>query len=160
MWMLLFNWLWGCAPSTLDSATSEGIPPLSEMSPRIVDFSWQCENDRWTVFVESDAWTGNGSLWLGNADRVEKHPIYSIAAGEFGESDLLRITLDVVSDWRDASPGSYTGWRCSQMENLSMLAAIYHPSLLTLSDCVDVGTDIWSHYSNLPDCRDWVIVEE
>ena len=129
--------MWAC--STLPEGSYH--PPTFE-DPHIVDFESSCDvaEDSWLFVVESDAWTGNGLLWLRDPDGFEEeHPLISTGAQADGAGDHLEIDLKIVGDWRDAQRGKSTRWPCSIQEDLSMLVEIYHPKRHTATDCLYVG---------------------
>ena len=129
--------IWACA--TLPEGTHQAI---TFRDPQIVDFSSSCDEsqDSWIFNVESDAWTGNGLLWLRDPDGFEEeHPLISTGAEADGSKDYLEIELLIVGDWRDAQRGKSTRWPCDMQEDLSMLVEIYHPKYHTATDCLYVG---------------------
>ena len=132
--------IWAC------TALPEGTyQPTSFSDPKIIDFSSACdiEEDKWVFNVESDAWTGNGLLWLRDPDGFEEeHPLISTGAEPDASRDYLEIELAIVGDWRDAQRGKSTRWPCSMHEDLSMIVEIYHPKYRTATDCLYVG-DPW-----------------
>ena len=128
-----------CMPDDLPEGNH--IPPEFP-NPSITDFVVECnmEEDTWLYVLESDAWTGNGLLWLRDEEGFEEeHPLISSGAARDGSFDRLEIELLIVGDWRDVQRGKSTRWPCSDQEDLSMLVEIYHPKAHTASDCIYVG---------------------
>ena len=131
-----------------------------EGTPIITNLSWDCENEDalWTFVVYTDAWTGGGKLWMGDDEStVETHKIYSAKAASDGTSDKLKLELEVVADWRDATNGSSTGWQCDEAEDLSYLLVVYDGTGSEVTDCRYWGTetDLWEAESleNVPTCE-------
>ena len=122
--------------------------------PKITDFVIECnyDEDKWLYVIESDAWTGNGLLWLRDPQGFEEeHPLISSGAARDGSFDRLEIELLIVGDWRDVQRGKSTRWPCSAQEELSMLVEIYHPKEHTASDCLYTG-DPWPEESAPTTC--------
>ena len=125
--------------------------------PVITQTEWDCDTDTWSIIVQTDGWTGNGLVWIGDVNRYERHPIYSIEASSDGSSDRLRINLTSTADWRDAQSGTLTGFYCDEKERLSLFILIKHPQTLETSDCAQLdgdqsnAQDIWDSVS-LPTC--------
>jgi hypothetical protein len=126
-------------------ATLEGsYSPPSFSNPSITDFMFECveEEELWNFEVQTDAWTGNGLLWIKDQrGQEEEHPLISQGAPRDGSSDTLAIELLIVGDWRDVQRGKSTRWSCSDEEELSMIVEIYHPKERTPTDCITVGPE-------------------
>ena len=152
----------GLASSGCLSAPSGDTGALTyfhEGTPIITDLSSDCENEDalWTFVVQTDAWTGGGKLWMGDDEStVEAHKIYSAKAASDGSSDKLKLELEIVADWRDATNGSSTGWQCDESEELSYLLVVYESTGNEVTDCRYWGsqTDLWEAESleNVPTC--------
>ena len=125
-------------------ATLEGSYSAPTFSnPNIVDFSFECseEEELWNFEVQTDAWTGNGLLWMRDtAGQEEEHPLISQGAPRDGSSDTLEIELFIVGDWRDAQRGKSTRWPCTE-DDLSMIIEIYHPKERHSTDCTTSGPE-------------------
>ncbi len=143
----------GCSNSTVDS----DLVSWSLDDPVVTETELNCEDDEWTVIVQTEGWTGNGLVWIGSNERYERHPIYSIEAADDGTTDRLRIQLTSTADWRDAQSGSLTGFYCSEKEELSVYIIVRHPQTLDISDCVQLDGElsepdsIWGSV-DLPSC--------
>lgn len=132
--------------------------PLFGKAPRISNIRWTCDAERseWLFTIETDAWTGGGTTWIARgAERYEEHRIRSVKAAADGSSDILELELDVVADWRDASPGSSTAWRCSDAASLTFLVAIKETSGDDQTDCRTWGAspELWAAFADIPDCE-------
>ena len=126
-------------------ATLEGsYSPPSFSNPNIIEFSYECteEKDLWSFEVQTDAWTGNGLIWIRDTfGQEEEHPLISQGASRDGSSDTLEIELFIVGDWRDAQRGKSTRWPCAEEEDLSMIVEIYHPKEHNPTDCLTTGPE-------------------
>ena len=132
--------------------------PLSGADPRISSVRWDCDPERsaWLFTIEADAWTGGGTAWIArDADRYEEHRIRSVKAAADGSSDILELELDVVADWRDASPGTSTAWRCADAASLTFQVAIKETSGDDQTDCRTWGAspDLWDAFAGVPACE-------
>ena len=148
LWMLF-----GCITPIQET----GSTSWEVISPIITETEWTCEDDNWSIVVSTEGWTGNGLIWLGDSNRYERHPIYSVEAASDGSADRLRINLTATADWRDTQSGSLTGFYCEEKERLSLFITIHHPQTLETSDCVQLNgeysnpQEIWDAV-NLPTC--------
>ena len=132
--------------------------PLSGDVPQIAAVRWACDTERseWLFTIQADAWTGGGTAWIArDADRYEEHRVRSVKAAADGSSDTLELELDVVADWRDASPGSSTAWRCSDAASLTFQVAINEISGNDQADCRTWGADpeLWSAFDRVDACE-------
>jgi hypothetical protein len=133
-----------------DGHAPVGDPPWPpEAWPEITAISAECDvyASEWTFEVKTMYWTGSGRLWLATTvERAERHALPSVEAEADGSADRLKLTLDVVRDWRNAVSGSSTAYRCGQAEALSYLVQVYTPDGEEVADCRSWGFDpeIWS----------------
>ena len=126
----------------------------------IKEISVLCEDEQWTLTVDTDAWTSNGTVWLAqDLNRYERHPLYSIGAAEDGSSDSLKLTLRILPDWRDFVAGESTGWLCSEQDDFSVAIMVYHGESNQPSDCVYWGEDIWGDFPSIDECDLWPMLE-
>lgn len=92
-------------------------PQPLELEPPVIDsFALGCDVDdgRWTLDATTAWWTGGGRLlWRADGDWIESHRVPSVSAAPDGSDDELHLDLAIVSDWREASPGSSTAVRCA-----------------------------------------------
>ena len=131
--------------------------PLDGDDPRITEVSWACvvEDSAWYFTVSADAWTGGGRIFLArDAGRYEEHRIRSTSAAADGSADTLELSLAIVADWRDASSGTSTGWRCDDEGALSFQATVFETTGESLTDCRTWGAqpDLWSSIEPVADC--------
>ncbi|MFT4974482.1 MAG: hypothetical protein ACI8S6_000365 [Myxococcota bacterium] len=122
----------GAAPGSLPP------DPLDGPDPSITGVRWSCDVEQalWRFTIEADAWTGGGLIWIArDATLYEEHLIRSVSAEADGSADELALELSIVADWRDASAGSSTRWRCSEEATLSFQAAIFETTGEQQTDC-------------------------
>lgn len=122
--------------------------------PALVSSSLTCDLDaeRWTIEAETDAWTGGGTFaWSSDLESIEQHGVPSISAAEDGSADQLRLVLPIVSDWREASPGSSTAMRCGQDPSWAL---VVFDRFGEPADCATGGPDPTGLLAleGLPDC--------
>jgi hypothetical protein len=133
----------GCTPAPPPGGNGDD-GPFHDGTPSIISVSWSCNGDdaTWTFEVETEGWTGGGTLWMAReANTAEKHHIYSVSAASDGSADSLELELDVAEDWRDASPGSSTRWRCLDLDDISYLLTVSTPTGSETADCRTWGVD-------------------
>ncbi len=117
--------------------------PLTTSNPTITSTTVACDVDAadWTFTVATDAWTGNGMLYLSaDGEYVEQHTLPSTSAPADGTSDKLVRTLSIVATWRDAVANSSTAFGCATPD----LAGIVNVSARdgsAVTDCVAFGVD-------------------
>lgn len=122
--------------------------------PAITDVSLTCDLDagRWRIQVETDAWTGGGSLlWTVDGDYLENHDnLRSIRAGAQGLEDTLRLDIDIVTDWRLVGGGGSTVFTCRDTPT----ALVWVRDLEgEVTDCRWLGgRDLLTGVEGLPDC--------
>ena len=96
--------LLACAAPPVDT----GREPIEYPSPTITAATAEGDPNEpgWTFEVATDAWTGNGQVYL-SADGayVERHPMYTVGAAYDGSADALRLELGVAADFRDVGEG-------------------------------------------------------
>lgn len=144
--MLALLWLGACispAPGSLP------VDPLDGPPPAITQVTWACdaEASRWDFSIVADAWTGGGTIWVArDAEVYEAHRIRSVEAKANGTQDTLELSLGIVADWRDASSGSSTQWRCTDAPSLSFQAAVYDTPGDAITDCRAWGAapELWA----------------
>jgi hypothetical protein len=152
------NWLvllWGCTSTpSLDSAAPS---PFHEGQPTISDVEWGCslEEMEWEYTVRTQQWTGAGWLRMAKSPQYsELHRIPSVEAAGNGSRDRLYLSLDVAQDWRTASSGRSTAFRCRDLSVLSYLITVYDTSGETVTDCRTWGADpeLWLRMESVHDC--------
>ncbi|MFZ5477789.1 MAG: hypothetical protein ACOZNI_13520 [Myxococcota bacterium] len=120
-------------------------PPerLDTPVPALVEASVACDDveARWTVRAVTDAWTGNGDVWLSkDGVYVETHPLTSSEAEWDGSRDTLELTLSVKADWRDVSEGSSTAFNCDE-PGLAGVLRVFTRTGAEVADCRAFGED-------------------
>lgn len=139
--------LLACAAPPIDT----GRTPIEYVSPAITVASAACDpNDPgWTFEVATDAWTGNGQVYL-SADGayVERHPMYTVGAAYDGTSDALRLVLGIAVDFRDVVAGSTTVFNCNA-EALTGVLQVFERDGRTVADCRAFGEapERWKEWS-------------
>jgi len=134
---------------------SPGGPEPLELDPPVIEtFELTCDVDagRWRLEVETLSWTGGGRLtWSPDLSYVERHRVRSVSAEPDGSADRLLLDLDIVGDWREASPGTSTAIRCVQDPDL--VFELYDPEGVR-ADCVAEGPHPATFMSleGIPDC--------
>lgn len=101
----------------------------------------ECDPDRgrWIAEMTTTSWTGGGLVWLTvDGSYVERHFIRSVEAAADGSEDRLTLRLDIVADWRAATAGTSTAFRC--VEEVSWRFVVNDLSG-DVADCVSAGTD-------------------
>jgi hypothetical protein len=97
------------------------------------------DKERWQLDVNATSWTGGGEWWwTTDGDYVEKHDVYSRKAAQDGSWDELRLRLNIVADWRDASRNVSTPFLCASEPTGRFL--LFDPDG-EMVDCTDFGTD-------------------
>jgi hypothetical protein len=126
-----------------------------ELDPPVIDsFELTCDVDagRWRLEVESTSWTGGGRLyWSPDLAYVERHRVRSVSAEPDGSADRLVLDLDIVGDWREASPGTSTAIRCAQNPDLVFVLYDFEGEP---ADCVAEGPqpEELMEMEGVPDC--------
>lgn len=117
--------------------------PLSTTSPTITSTTVECDVDtaEWTITVGTDAWTGNGTLYL-SADGayIEQHTLPSTSAPADGSADTLERNLSIVATWRDAVANSSTAFGCATPD-LAGIANVTSRDGSAVTDCVAFGVE-------------------
>ena len=144
------------ACSSREPAADVPVPP--DAAPAITDASVACDARlaTWTFLIETDAWTGNGDLWLStDGAYTENHALSSIAAAADGSSDQLRSTLSIVADWRDVVPSARTWFNCGTPELAGVLRVRARDGS-RVTDCVAFGDapERWSTWRASVACDD------
>ena len=77
----------------------------------------------------------------------------SSAAGD-GSKDTLKLGLDIAQDWRAASSGRSTAWRCRDISRLTYMITVYDTQGETVTDCRTWGADtgIWARIKGAHEC--------
>ena len=132
--------------------------PFFDGAPRITALTWGCEveDSEWRFALTTEHWTGGGRLYMTDDLTVtEEHRIRSEGAQPDGSADTLELELDIVADWRDASAGSSTRWRCDDLDRLTFLAVVYTPDGDSRSDCRVWGADplLWDGTDDVEGCQ-------
>ncbi len=141
--------LTACLPGPIPPAD---IPELAELEPPFIEtLSMECDVDRerWRLEVETAWWTGGGRLLMtADGEYIEQHAVRSIRAAGDGTSDLLRLDLGFVADFRDVSPGSTTAFTCATQP--SALFVLLDPDGDTERECQLWGPNI-AIWDDVPD---------
>ena len=119
---------------------------LSAGEPAIQTFSWACdvEDALWSFEVETENWSHSASVAIAiDETYLETHTLRSRGAAADGTSDTLKVELDIVADWQDASSGSSTAFLCtaSNLETLNGRLFVYSLPKGTLADCANFGAE-------------------
>lgn len=138
------KWAWvfgmvcgGCkAPGDLPDPVPTEVPP----PPRIVLLSQDCalEDGQWRMEIETDAWAGGGTLmWTIDGSYVELHDSFrSVKAAEDGTSDVWRLELTIVDDFRPAGTGGNTAFTCNdEVSSLMWIKGLDQK----VADCRQIG---------------------
>jgi hypothetical protein len=134
----MLPWLFFLA--CLQNLPDSDEPVVTLTVPEIETISWACDVDKaqWTLEVRATSWTDGGRLYLTeDGEYVENHRVKSVAAGDDGSFDRLKMNLSLASDWRKVNPGSSTAFSCA-----SDPFALFH--LLDddgRTDCTELGPE-------------------
>lgn len=145
--------LLACAAPPVDT----GRAAIEYTSPAITAASAECDTYEpgWTFEVATDAWTGNGQVYL-SADGayVERHPMYTVGAAYDGTADALRLELGVAADFRDVVAGSTTVFNCSAAA-LTGVIQVFERDGRTVADCRAFGEapERWKEWSASVACE-------
>jgi len=139
---------------SLDSAAPG---PFHSGTPSITDVEWDCdlEDMEWTFEVSTEQWTGAGWLRMAKSPEYsELHRIPSIGAAGDGSKDTLKLGLDIAQDWRAASSGRSTAWRCRDVSQLTYMITVYDTAGEIVTDCRTWGADtgIWARIKGAHEC--------
>ena len=128
-------------PAT-DTGSAAPVPALTAATQ-----SCDIDDAEWHFTAEADAWTGNGQVIL-SADGlyVEAHGLRSKTADGAGAWDQLSLDLNIVADWRDASPGSSTAFNCAT-PGLAGILRIFALDGQTEADCRAFGEASWEQWN-------------
>lgn len=124
--------------------------PLGTSAPAITSTTITCveEDAEWTFTVETDAWTGNGALYLSaDGEYIEQHALPSVSAPSDGSADKLERTLDVVATWRDVEANNSTAFGCASPD-LAGIITVSSRSGAEVTDCLAFGVEParWSNW--------------
>jgi len=153
------SWLlWLLACSTAPDFDAVGPGPFHEGEPSITSVEWGCELDdmEWTFEVETEQWTGAGWIRMAkSAAYSELHRLPSVEAAGDGSTDRLRLTLNVAQDWRAATSGRSTAWRCRDEGVLTYMITVYSTDGEAVTDCRTWGADtsMWTRITGAHDCQ-------
>jgi len=149
---LLLLFLVGCVPQA-----NSGKPwKVAEIvTPEIASTDLYCDVDaaKWELEVEATAWTGGGStVWTVDGIYAETHRVNSLAAAADGSEDLLKLSLKIVADWREAKNGSATTFLCAEDPNVVFILKAVDG---TVVDCASYGPDplIWNEVEGVAPCE-------
>lgn len=150
-------WLLACPAPFQDSAV---LDPAA-VNPTITSAAVSCEAAaaRWALVVETDAWTGGGSLWLSDdGTYVEQHDFGSYEAAIDGSADRLKLTLAVAESFQEVRAGSSTWFNCGHPA-LQGLLVVRSRDGAAVTDCRSFGDapSSWSAWA-IGDCADTVEV--
>lgn len=153
MWALV---LLACSIKT--HSVADSVAPVSDDPPQITAITWSCDIDAasWAFDVSTARWTGGGRVWLSQGgDPTEYHSAPSVRAAADGSTDALSLDLDVVADWRYASSGSSTRFRCDQEALLSFMVTVYTADGSEVADCRTWGAspEIWATIDGAHPCE-------
>ncbi len=143
--------LFGCLPP---DASDKPWKDANPGPPEIAFFDLYCDVDaaKWELEVEATAWTGGGNtIWTVDGEYVETHTVSSVQAAADGTEDILKLSLKIVADWREAKSGSATAFRCAEDPNVlfTLLGTGGAPV-----DCEIAGPnpEIWNVLEDPPQC--------
>ncbi len=119
---------------------------LSDGPPSITLFSWGCdvEEATWFFEVETENWAQSAEVALARDETyLELHSLRSQSAAADGTSDKLRVELDIVADWQDASSGSSSAFLCNtaNLEGMNGRLYVYALPEADLADCANFGVE-------------------
>lgn len=132
-----------CGGCNLGLRDTTPDPPVYTV-PQITAAGVDCDPSvpLWTVTAETDAWTGNGRVYLStDGVYVESHPLGSIAAAADGSSDSLRVRLGIVAEWRDVDSGASTVFNC-ETPDLAGVLQVYTRTGDGVADCRSFGEEV------------------
>jgi hypothetical protein len=137
--------LGACGGTQQDTAVPEK-ETLSAGEPTIHTFEWACdvETATWSFEVETENWSHSASVALAiDETYLETHTLRSRGAAADGTSDTLKVEIDIVADWQDASSGSSTAFLCTAANLESLNGRLYAYALPegTLADCANFGVE-------------------
>jgi len=152
-------WLWlllagcGAEPDLEWNAPT----PFFEGEPTITQVDWGCDLDEmeWVFEVKTEQWSGEAWLRMAKStEYAELHRMPSVEAAGDGSEDRLKLSLNIAQDWRAASSGSSTAWRCRDVDVLTYMITVYDTQGDAVTDCRTWGADtsIWSRFSNAYEC--------
>lgn len=152
--------LLGC---TAAPTSAEDAGPFYDAAPAITALQWSCdvEASEWSFEITTEHWTGGGRVYMArDAATLEEHRVRSVGAAADGSTDSLALELDIVADWRDASSGASTRWRCDEQDALSFLVTVLTPDGSSQADCRVWGADLllWEAVAQVDGCE--TILEE
>jgi hypothetical protein len=142
-------------PADLDSAAAG---PFHSGSPTIDSVEWGCDlsSMEWSFEVKTEQWTGAGWLRMAKSlEYAEVHRLPSVGAAGDGSTDRLKLGLDIAQDWRAASSGRSTAYRCRDESLLSFMITVYDTTGETVTDCRTWGADpaLWTRMEGAHDCE-------
>lgn len=117
------------------------VSPAQPGEPLLTGVAFQCDVDdaEWRFYIRADAWAGGARLWMTrDGELTEVHRMDPQSAARDGSWDCHELRLDIAVDQRDASSGSSTRFRCTDLPELSFRLAVS-----------DTDDEAWT------DCRTW-----
>jgi len=124
-------------------------------TPEISASELYCDVDaaKWELEVEATSWTGGGStVWTVDGVYTETHRVNSFSAAADGSEDLLKLSLNIVADWREAKNGSATTFVCAADPNVVFVLKDTDGAVV---DCAAYGPDplIWLDVEGVAACE-------
>jgi len=142
--------LLACTPDPVDDS---GSSPFDLQPPQLSCVTLVCDVDAstWRLDAVATSWTGGGLLyWTPDGVYVESHPVRSRSAAPDGSSDELRLELDIVGDWREASSGNSTALRCTDDPSALFLLSATDGQVAQCSILGDPA--VWDGIEGPPSC--------
>lgn len=140
--MILTLMTLACAPKGQKEASAQET--RGSQGSEILELAYECdvEAESWSFEVLTSGWSGGMRLWMALDPVIwERHTGYSVAAAADGSEDELVIDLDVVADWRDASDGSRTRFRCQDEDSLALQITVFDRAGEQEVDCLRFGVE-------------------
>ena len=149
IWLLLLG---ACIRpgSGKDTFVDERLGP-----PGIQSFEVSCDVDaaKWTIDVFASSWTTGGEIVLTvDGTYVERHDVTSQQVAADGSSDHLSLSMNIVSDWRDATGNAQTAFLCADDPALRFVVYDLDGQI---SDCRNWGENqaVLGEVAEVPPCE-------
>ncbi len=126
-----------------------------------VEVDCDLDNAKWSFDVTTAGWSGGGEVLMSrDGDYLEIHHMPSVEATRDGTADRLSLTLSVLADWRDVTPGSSTIFNCAE-PGLAGLLRVFHRDGEEVAGCAAFGVDatIWQTWRTDYRCEVEVVVD-
>jgi len=123
-------------------------------TPTIAEFDLYCDIDaaKWELEVTATAWTGGATtVWTADEVYAETHLVSSFEAKRDGSEDVLKLSLRIVSDWREANNGGATAFRCAEDPDVIFALKGADGAIV---ECQTFGPnpDLWETFEDAPKC--------